>query len=58
MNECSMRVGITGIRATYVHDNLDSTYGALHHGCCLYVWERATAHSEAHRLPRVQSLKL
>lgn len=39
---------IVKIRATYVHDNLDGTYDALHHGCHLCVWERVTAHSGRH----------
>lgn len=41
-------VGIAGIRATYVHDNLDSTHGALRHGCYLCVWERVAAYSSRH----------
>ena len=40
-----MRVGVVKIRAIYVHDRLDSTHGALHHGCYLCIWERITAHS-------------
>lgn len=39
------QVGIAVIRATHVHDRLDSTHGALHHGCYLCVWERVTAYS-------------
>ena len=42
------RVGVVKIRATYVHDNLDSTHGTLHHGCYLCAWERVTAHSSRH----------
>lgn len=41
-------MGIAGIHATYVHDNLDSTHGALHHGCYLCVWERVAAYSSRH----------
>ena len=37
-----------GIRATYVHDNLDRTHGALHHGYYLCLWERVMAHSGRH----------
>lgn len=29
-------------------DNLDSTHGALHHGCYLCVWERVAAYSSRH----------
>lgn len=46
-NACE-RVGIAGIRATYVHDNLDSTHGALHHGYYLCLWEQVMAHSGRH----------
>lgn len=42
------RVGIAGIRATYVHDNLDSTHGALHHGYYLCLWEQVMADSGRH----------
>ena len=41
-------VGIAGIRATYVHDNLDSTHGALHHGYYLCLWKQVMAHSGRH----------
>lgn len=41
-------MGVVKIRATYVHDNLDGTHFALHHGCHLCVWERVTAHSGRH----------
>lgn len=44
----SHRVGIVKICAIYVHDNLDSTHGALHHGCYLCIWERITAYSGRH----------
>ena len=30
-------MGIVKIRAMHVHDRLDSTHGALHHGCYLYL---------------------
>lgn len=33
------RVGIVKIRAIHVHDSMDSTHGALHHGCYLCVWK-------------------
>ena len=42
------RTGITGIRATYVHDSPDSTHGALRHGCCLCARQRAAAHCSRH----------
>lgn len=42
------RVGIVKIRATYVHDNLDGTHGALHHGCYLCVWEGVKAYFSRH----------
>lgn len=41
-------MGIAGIRATYVHDNLDSTHGALHHGYHLCAWERVAAYFNRH----------
>ena len=41
------RVGVK-IRAIHVHDCLDSTHGALHHGCYLCVSERVTAYSGRH----------
>ena len=41
-------MGVAGLRATYVHDNLDSTHGALHHGCYLCVWEGVKAYSSRH----------
>ena len=43
------RVGIVKICAIYVHDNLDSTHGALHHGGYLCVWSRVTAYSRSPR---------
>ena len=44
----SHRTEITKIRATYVHDNLDSTHGTLHHRCYLCLWEQVMAHSGRH----------
>ena len=41
-------MGIAEIRATHVHDRLDSTHDALHHGCYLCVYERVTAYSSRH----------
>lgn len=41
-------MGIVKKRATYVHDNIDSSHGALHHGCYLYVWEGVKAYSSRH----------
>ena len=42
------RVGIVKIRAIYVHDNLDSTHGALHHGYYLCLWEQVMSHFGRH----------
>lgn len=40
---CAQRVGVAGIRATHVRDCLDSTHGAVRHGCYLCVLEQVTA---------------
>lgn len=48
MNECSMRAGITKIRAIHMHDCLDGAHDALHHGRHLCVWERLTAYFSRH----------
>lgn len=48
MDNICNRVGIVKKRATYVHDNLYSTHGALHHGCYLCVWEGVKAYSSRH----------
>ena len=44
----SHRTEITKIRATYVHDNLNSTRGALHHRYYLCLWEQVMAHFGRH----------
>lgn len=41
------------IRVTHVQNSLDSTHGALHHGCYLCVSERATAYS-GHHMPDIR----
>ena len=41
-------MGIVKIRAIDVHDSLDGTHDALHHGCYLCVSERVTAYSSRH----------
>ena len=48
MDDFRNRVGIVKIRAMHVHDRLDSTHGALHHGCYLCLWEQVTVHSGRH----------
>ena len=42
------RVGIVKIRAIYVHDNLNSTHSALHHGYYLCLWEQVMSHFGRH----------